>query len=223
MAIRDGTEAAGDGSVIRIDPRTNEIVAILGLGSSPEGGGPTGIAAASNAIWVSLPSMKSVVRIDPASNSVVATIPGFFCADGEVAADESSAWVADCNGVRRIDARTNAITRTIPIPSSTGFGVRGIALELGSVWAQAGPLVRIDPSSGVPNGVVPLAPVYVWGRTQSPPDSGRSGCVNRTRSSGSSRRPRQTRAANVEAWRRRIASHFRRGRCVSRSSPSCSR
>ena len=108
--------------------------------------------------------MKSVVRIDPASNSVVATIPGFFCADGEVAADESSAWVADCNGVRRIDARTNAITRTIPIPSSTGFGVRGIALELGSVWAQAGPLVRIDPSSGVPNGVVPLAPVYVWGQ-----------------------------------------------------------
>ena len=35
VAIRDGTEAAGDGSVIRIDPRTNEIVAILGSARVP--------------------------------------------------------------------------------------------------------------------------------------------------------------------------------------------
>jgi len=160
---RWGSELAGDGSVIRIDPQTNEIVAIIGLGSSPETGGPTGIAAVSSAIWVGVPSTKSVVRIDPASNSVVATVSGFFCADGQLAADGSTVWVADCNTVRRIDTQSNAITKTIPIPGATGSGVRGISLELGSVWVQAGPLIRIDPSSGAVAGVLPLAPVYVWG------------------------------------------------------------
>ena len=80
----------------------------------------------------------------------------------------------------------------IPIPTSTGFGVRGIALEL-TRHQQARSLVRIDPSSSVANSIVPLAPVYVWPVSRSPPDSVRSQCVNRARSSGCSRRFQQTR------------------------------
>jgi YVTN family beta-propeller protein len=162
IANRWGTEDAPDGSVMRIDPATNRVVAIVPLGSSPEVGGPTGIAAGTNAVWAGVPSTKSVVRIDPATNSVVATIPGFACAEGQLAANESGVWVADCDAVRYVDGRTNTITRTIPIDGAIGYGVRGIGLGFGSLWAEHGPLVRIDPASGAVIGRLRLPPAYTW-------------------------------------------------------------
>ena len=163
VALRWGTEGAPTGSVVRIDPTTNEVVAVVPVGSNPEGGGPTGIAATASAVWVGVPSTRSVVRIDPATNSVVATTPGLTCAEGQITADESEVWVADCGVVRRIDARTNTITSTIPIKAATGAATLGIARGLGSVWAQAGPLVRIDPARAAIVGVSPLDPALVWG------------------------------------------------------------
>jgi hypothetical protein len=41
------------------------------------------------------------------------------------------------------------------------MGVLGIAVGLGSIWAQAGPLVRIDPASGAVTGVLALEDVLV--------------------------------------------------------------
>jgi streptogramin lyase len=163
VAHRYGSELALDGAVVRVDPTTNRVVALVALGSSPEGGGPTGIAASTDAVWVGVPSLKSVVRIDPATNEVVATIRGFTCLEGWLAADETGVWVADCDAVRRVDARTNAIAKTIPIPVATGYDTRGVALAFGSLWAQAGPLVRIDPTSGALIGILSLPPAWVWG------------------------------------------------------------
>ncbi len=160
VANRWGTTEAPDGSVIRIDPQSNRIVARLALGSNPDGLGPTAITAGSSAIWVGVPSTRSIVRIDPATDSVVTEVPKLHCAGGQLAADESSVWVADCTSVRRIDIRTNAIAKTLPMPRATGAGVVGIAIGLGSIWAQVGPLVRIDPASGAVTGVVPLADVW---------------------------------------------------------------
>lgn len=162
VSHRWGSELALDGGVLRIDPATNRVVALFGLGSSPEQGGPTGIAAGPGAIWVGVPSTKSVVRIDPATNAVVATIPGFTCVEGQLAADESGVWVADCDAVRRVDARTNAVAKAIPVPGATRFGARGVALGLGSVWAQSGPLIRIDPASGALVGLLPLPHAWIW-------------------------------------------------------------
>ena len=154
------TEAPG-GSVVRIDPQSNRIVARLALGSNPEGFGPTAITAGSSAIWVGVPSTRSIVRIDPATDSVATEVPKLHCAGGQLAADESSVWVADCTSVRRIDTGTNAVATTLPVPRATGMGVLGIAFGLGSIWAQAGPLVRIDPASGAVTGVLPLEDVLV--------------------------------------------------------------
>jgi streptogramin lyase len=159
---RWGSEFAPDGSVMRIDPGTNRVTAVIALGSSPEAGGPTGIAASADGVWVGVPSTRTVVRIDPAIDSVVATIPGFTCVEGQLAVDGPSVWVADCDALRRIDARTNAITKTIPIPQGTGFGTRGVMVGLGSVWAQAGPLVKIDPAAGALVGTLALPPAYLW-------------------------------------------------------------
>ena len=106
IAVRLGTEDAPDGSVIRVDPTTNSVSAIIGAGSSPEFGGPTRIAAEQGSVWFGVPSQKAVVRVNPASNSVVATTPGMTCAEGDVATDELGVWVADCDAVRMIDRRT---------------------------------------------------------------------------------------------------------------------
>jgi DNA-binding beta-propeller fold protein YncE len=160
VANRWGTTETPDGSVVRIDPQSNKIVARLAVGSSPEDSGPTAITAGSGAIWVGVPSTRSVVRIDPATDSVVTEVAKLHCAEGQLAADESSVWVADCTSVHRIDARTNAIAKTISMPRASGRGVFGIAIGFGSVWAQAGRLVRIDPASGAVIGVLPLADVW---------------------------------------------------------------
>jgi hypothetical protein len=104
--------------------------------------------------------MTSVVRIDPATNSVVATTPGLECAEGQLAADATSVWIADCTAARRLDPGSNALTRTITAAGATGSGVRGIGIGYGSVWIQAGPLIRVDPASGAVTGVLDLPPAY---------------------------------------------------------------
>jgi DNA-binding beta-propeller fold protein YncE len=159
---RWGSELALDGGVLRIDPATNRVVAVVALGSSPETGGPTGIAAAPGVVWVGVPSSKSVVRIDPATNSAIATITGFTCAEGQLAADVTGAWVADCDSVRWIDARSNAVAKTVRIPGAVGYGARGVELAVGSLWVQHGPLVRIDPVTGALTGVSSMPAAWIW-------------------------------------------------------------
>jgi streptogramin lyase len=160
---RWGTEEAPAGSVVRVDPGTNRIVAILGIGSSFEGNsGPTGIAGDSTAMWVGVPSMRSVVRINALTNSVDVRTPGFTCVEGQLAADESAVWVADCDAVRQINTQTGAIAKTIRIPGHTGNDVRGVGVKYGSLWIQAGRLFRLDPVSGVVTGSLPLPPALVW-------------------------------------------------------------
>lgn len=166
IALRHGREEdALAGSVVRVDPVTNEVVAVVPLGSSTDGGGPTRIAAGAGAVWVGIPSSRTVVRIDPETNSVMATIPGLTCGEGELAADDSGGvWVADCDAVRRIDQSTNGFSRTVKIPSPTlSNGTRGLAFGLGYVWAQADVLARIHPVTGAIHGTLELDPALVWG------------------------------------------------------------
>jgi hypothetical protein len=160
---RWGTDDAPAGAVVRIDPATNRIVATVGLGASFEGiGGPTGIAADTTGVWVAVPSMKSVVRINALSNAVDMTIPGFTCVEGQLASDESSVWVADCNAARRVDKQTGAIAKNITIPGKPGNSVTGIGVKDGSLWVQADRLFRLDPGSGVVTGSLPLPPALIW-------------------------------------------------------------
>lgn len=165
VAVRLGTEEAPDGAVIRVDPLTNKVAAVIGAGSHPEFGGPTRIAASPAAVWASVPSMRSVVRIAPQTNTIVATVSGLTCGEGDVDLDESGGvWVADCDVVRRIDPATNAFTQKVRVPSpSRSAGTRGLVLGLGSVWAQSDVLARIDPTTGRVRGTLALDPALVWG------------------------------------------------------------
>jgi YVTN family beta-propeller protein len=166
IALRHGREEdALAGSVVRVDPLTNQVVAVVPLGSSTDGGGPTRIAASVSGVWVGIPSSRSVVRIDPGTNAVVATIPGLTCGEGELGADDSGGvWVADCDAVRQIDPSTNDFSRTVKVPSPTlSNGTRGLAVGLGYVWAQSDVLTRIDPATGAIHGTLELDPALVWG------------------------------------------------------------
>ena len=165
IALRLGTEDAVDGAVVRVDPLTNTVAAVISAGTSPEFGGPTRIAAGGGAVWATVPSMKSVLRIDPKTDEIVATVPGLSCGEGDVDIDASGGvWVADCDVVRRIDPVTNQFTHKVRVPSPTlSADVRGLAFGLGSVWAQSDVLARIDPTTGKVQGTLPLDPALVWG------------------------------------------------------------
>jgi streptogramin lyase len=164
IALRHGNEDALDGAVVRVDPITNKVVAVIGAGSNPEFGGPTRLATASGSVWTGVPSSRSVVRIDPVSNSVVASIAGLSCGEGDLVADDSGGvWVADCTAIRRIDPATNSFSQMIEIPGDRlSAGARGMAIAFGSLWVQAAKLLRIDPRSGKTRGTLAVAPAYGW-------------------------------------------------------------
>ena len=62
------------GTVIRIDPKTNKVVATIPVG--PAGtSGPNWLASGLGSIWVDIPNNSTVVRIDPVTNRIQATIP----------------------------------------------------------------------------------------------------------------------------------------------------
>jgi YVTN family beta-propeller protein len=76
------------GTVSRIDPRTNAVVATI-----PVGADPFGIAVGEGSVWVANRRGFSISRIDPSTNKVVAAIPVGNRPQG-VTAGAGAVWVA---------------------------------------------------------------------------------------------------------------------------------
>jgi YVTN family beta-propeller protein len=76
------------GTVSRIDPRTNAVVATI-----PVGADPFGIAVGEGSVWVANRRGFSISRIDPRTNKVVAAIPVGNRPQG-VAAGAGAVWVS---------------------------------------------------------------------------------------------------------------------------------
>ena len=158
------TEADGDvwvanhrgrpsGSVWRIDPETERVVARIPVGAREYRSGPSWIAEGAGSVWVGVPNLSAVVRIDPATNAVVATIPvpdGGVC--GNVFATDEGVWAASgfCGdgALTRIDPLTNTVVARIRSTHwHTVFGGTG---GFGSVWitTDGGPF-QIDPATNL--------------------------------------------------------------------------
>jgi hypothetical protein len=111
--------AAGD-RLLRLDPRTDRIVASIPVASKDSG--PAGVAFGAGAVWLPVAVPGSVWRVDPASNKVVARIPlgsslaGFI----GVAVSDDAVWISSGEqrgGVLiRIDPRHNRVTARLPLP-----------------------------------------------------------------------------------------------------------
>jgi YVTN family beta-propeller protein len=147
-----------DGSVQRVDPKTQQIVATIPSGVANTEGG---ITAGEGSIWMPSDAAGVLSRIDPATNKVVSKIsipPDSFTA----AFDGGSVWITSTknNLLTRVDAKTEKVVAKIP----TGPSPRFLATGLGGVWTLNqgdGSVTRVDPATnkvsatievGVPGG-----------------------------------------------------------------------
>jgi YVTN family beta-propeller protein len=135
----------GDGgTLLRIDTKTNAIVATISVGA-----GEGGVAIGEGSVWVANSSDQTISRIDPQTNQVIATIR----LNGDVTAITASPgaiWASDSNAseVVRIDPSTNKVVATI----SNQLGVSGLSFGAGSTWVAnhsdtAHGLTRLNPAS----------------------------------------------------------------------------
>jgi virginiamycin B lyase len=147
-----------DGSVQRVDPKSQEIVATIPSGVANTEGG---ITAGEGSIWMPSDAAGVLSRIDPGTNKVVSRIsipPDSYTAVFEA----GSVWITSTknNLLTRVDAKTEKVIAKIPVGPSPRF----LATGLGSVWTLNqgdGSVTRVDPATnhvsatievGVPGG-----------------------------------------------------------------------
>jgi len=140
-----------DGTISRIDPRTDRVTATYEVGDRP-----CGIVYLDGHVWVGLVNGAALVEVDPASGAVLATVRvGGQVYD--VQTGYGSVWLNDHMGghVIRVDPRTAKITATIPV----GSGVYGLAVTPEGVYAADVPsreVVRVDPATNKVTGNLTL-------------------------------------------------------------------
>jgi virginiamycin B lyase len=138
------TPICSDGSVQRVDPKSQKIVATIASGVANTEGG---ITAGGGSIWMPSDAAGVLSRIDPATNKVVSKIsipPGSFTA----AFDSGSVWITGTktNVLTRVDAKTEKVIAKIPVGPTPRF----LATGLGSVWTLNqgdGSVSRVDPAT----------------------------------------------------------------------------
>ena len=142
-----GLARVAPNSVGVVDARTNELVAQV-----PVGARPAAIVAGDGAVWVSNLDDRSVSRLDPTSLRTIRTT-GLGSQPSGLAADGRAVWAATSAGrVVRLDARFDAVTRAIRVPSGSLINVEavpGVAVGGGSLWVVSGTgVARVDPATG---------------------------------------------------------------------------
>jgi virginiamycin B lyase len=133
---------SAQGSIQRIDPRTNRVIAAIRVNDPCNG-----LAAGFGSVWAPGCSDELVTRIDARTNRVVARIHAHIFSEGEglIAAGVGGVWVVTADKVlSRIDPASNRIVAKVPVPEGSTSAVTGF----GSVWVTSydtGTVVRVDP------------------------------------------------------------------------------
>jgi streptogramin lyase len=131
------------GTVTRIDPATNTVVAKIAIDANGVGS----IVIDQQAVWVANGDTGVLSRIDPQRNQVTAAIrlaPGA----GMLGTSPGAIWVINPpnDTVTRIDERTNRVVAMLSIPTLP----IGVTFGAGSVWVcirQDARVMRIDPQT----------------------------------------------------------------------------
>jgi virginiamycin B lyase len=135
--------ADAKGTLIRIDPATNKVVAEIYVAP-----GSFTVAFGEGAVWITSTEKNLVTRVNPYTNAIETTVsvgpkPRFL------SVGEGSVWTVNQEDgtITRVDAKTNKVVATIEagIPGPGGE----IAVGAGSVWVTSFeyPITRIDPST----------------------------------------------------------------------------
>jgi virginiamycin B lyase len=133
-----------DGSVERVDAKSQKIIATIPSGVANTEGG---ITAGEGSIWMPSDAAGVLSRIDPATNKVVSKISipaGSFTA----AYEDGSVWITSTknNLLTRVDAKTEKVIAKIPVGPTPRF----LATGLGSIWTLNqgdGSVSRVDPAT----------------------------------------------------------------------------
>ena len=124
----------GRGTVWRIDPDTNEVIAAVGLAGPTSRS--TSIAVGAGAVWVADISESTLFQIDPATSRITASIPVDERPAG-VAVRRGSVWVVHHLSpplLSRIDPTTKQLIETIEI-EGVPCGC-SIAVGSGGIWGN---------------------------------------------------------------------------------------
>ena len=156
--VSSGVVGAESGTVFRIDPATNQVVASIEVERWP-----AQVAATEDAVWVTHSVTPFLSRIDPATNEVSATL-SLECPTMGLAADATGVWAA-CVSVPvlfRIEPLTNQPTARIAV----GYHSEGVALGPNGLWVTSNAedtLTWIDPYTNLAARVysVGLSPLGV--------------------------------------------------------------
>jgi DNA-binding beta-propeller fold protein YncE len=142
------------GMLIRIDPRTNTIVARIQVGH-----GDGSVTFSQGVLWVANPLEGTISRIDPQTNAVVATIPLENQGNTIVTITTSpgAVWATDFqrNMLIRIDPQTNSVVARLTPDYFRQAALHdpiGVSFAAGSLWEcdNYNPtldLTRLDPQS----------------------------------------------------------------------------
>ena len=139
-----------DGTVSRIDPRTNTVVQKIRVG-----GAPVGVALGPGSVWIASRDDESISRLDPRTGARSAPVP-VGPAPRALAVGSNSVWVADEKRgvVMRVDPAQRRVVDTITV----GNGPLAVAVGDGSVWVANnldGTVSRIDPARGAVVATIP--------------------------------------------------------------------
>lgn len=166
------TGKAGSSVLVRIDPATDQVLAM-----TPLEGEPWYVAAGGGAVWVGSARSTTIQRIDAVTNEVTGQIQLPGDSGSAIAADDQAVWVEviqdrsnqgqqNLASLVRIDPQTNVVLATIPLDGLSGYKDE-IAIGAGSVWVagvnysgnaeRGSDLIRIDPATDAIVATIPVS------------------------------------------------------------------
>jgi hypothetical protein len=149
-------------SVHRIDPKTNQEVAMVSMPGDP----CAGLTFAFGSLWVPLCGKpNSTVRVDPGTNRITATLAiGPAGPEAGIAASRDSIWIVtdSAGSLIRIDPATDRARQTISIaPGSYNPAFGRDASGEGTVWitgVSTNVLTAVDADTGTLLASIPVGP-----------------------------------------------------------------
>ena len=139
---------SGDNTVMRINPKTHEVIQTVLVGSNP-----VDIAVSDTRAWVANAGDGTVSEIDTNTSMPVGTPIPVGSLPGAIAADDNGAWVANSGDgtIQHIDARSGRAGSAVTV----GEDPQGIALDGTSLWvssAKSRVVSHLDARTGQPVG-----------------------------------------------------------------------
>lgn len=127
-------------AVARIDPRTNEVSAMIRSGAAPHH-----VVAGEDAVWVNNIDDANVARIDPKSGKVVAHIPVTGGGIG-ITVGRGFVWAARDAGIVKIDPNTNTVVGEMLLGPARYYGLAFAEDGLWVTTVAARRVLRLDPT-----------------------------------------------------------------------------